>query len=769
MAQKDKRKALVIAVSEYDESSNLENLPFCKNDGNEMLSFLKDSGYEIKNVDGLIGHVDGRLMQDLVYSFFEDNDIKSDETLLFYFSGHGVPGKDDFFLSSSNIDPSKPKMRGFSFADLNGEITNCRAKRVVVILDSCYAGSLGIGAKGNESAIATAAGNKLSATFKEGQGRCLLSSCMGFQESFATAERDHSFFTNYLLNGLRGAEGKSVDENGIVTPESLMNYIDHEIDNVKGNRPAQTPFRKIESAGKIMLASHPELAQAIKTKAISEKKSKIRKMLADLLGDGMISERILTSALSVSNLEPLHISGKEKQQWNLLERLLQREIQVGEFSESWLKLEWEQPQKPTSSEIQIDEKKETKQNSSELGNFIARGDHCISNNDYEGAIKWYDKALEIDPVDVYTIRSKGGALIHLGRYEEAIKLYTEGLKLVPDIKQGHSWLLNDRQEALEKLLSSQNEVGVQKDTSDIKPEPDKHVNQIEFMQKELENLKSEKQAGHEQNSSKLGNFIAQGDGLKNLGKYDEAIKCYDLALELVPNHVDTLYKKAYSLSNLGKQNEAIKCYDLILEIKPDAINALYEKASICFYSLKKYDEAIKCYDKILKVDNNHLGALTNKGQILKNLGKYDEAIKCYDDVLEIKPTDYSALYQRNVLVSDLEQMKKLSVNHTTPKSKTPSYWYEQFPVGRWSVSETNEQFTKTYKTFTLVLYSNHVFAKEGASGYWTYDGKRLIFKSNSGKFNMEGKLIRIDPDYPRAYFKGKHDITNYLFSYIDSK
>jgi len=456
MVQSEQRKkALVIAVSEYDENSSLNKLPFCKKDGDEMLALLKGLGYEIKNQDGLIGQVDGTLMQDCIYEFFKDDDIKSDDTILFYFSGHGVPGEGDFFLASSNIDPRKPKMRGFSFADLNGEITHCRAKRTVVILDSCYAGSLDISGKSSESALASAAKNQLSTTFKEGEGNCLLSSCMGFQESFATAEGDHSFFTNYLLKGLRGAEGKSVDENGIVTPESLMSYIDREIDNMK--EKVQTPFRKIESAGKIMLAAHPELASATNAKLISEKRTKIRKMLADLLSNGTISQRILTKALDVSNLDPLQVSGIEKQQWDLIEHLLQNEIDVGEFSESWLKLEWERPQKPTQSEIQIVEKKENKLDSSTLEKFIAQGDHCISKKDYEGAIKWYDKVLEIEPVNVYVIRSKGGALVELGRYEEALKLYDEGLKLVPNDKQGHTWLLNYKQEALEKQEASKSE------------------------------------------------------------------------------------------------------------------------------------------------------------------------------------------------------------------------------------------------------------------------------------------------------------------------
>ncbi len=305
-----RKKALVIAVSDYE---NLDNLDFCKNDGHEMLHLLRELNYEIKNQDGLIGRVDGRLMQDCIYEFFKD-DIKSDDTLLFYFSGHGVPSTSDFFLASSNIDQTKPKMRGFSFNDLTDEIHECNAKRVVIILDSCFAGSLKT-SKSEESAMAIAAKNHQSTKFKEGEGKCLLSSCMGFQESFATVEGNHSFFTNYLIEGLRGAGGESVEDTGMVTPESLMRFIDTKIDGLPGDkRQNQTPFRKIESAGKILLASYPEFAKTTQP-AVSSQKSH----LISLLMEGKIKE---FNEIREDDIKDLNLNPKELKKEAIIEKTL---------------------------------------------------------------------------------------------------------------------------------------------------------------------------------------------------------------------------------------------------------------------------------------------------------------------------------------------------------------------------------------------------------------------------------------------------------------
>jgi hypothetical protein len=38
------KKALVIAVSDYDNASDLKSIEFCKNDGQEMYNILKKMG-----------------------------------------------------------------------------------------------------------------------------------------------------------------------------------------------------------------------------------------------------------------------------------------------------------------------------------------------------------------------------------------------------------------------------------------------------------------------------------------------------------------------------------------------------------------------------------------------------------------------------------------------------------------------------------------------------------------------------------------------------
>ena len=58
----------------------------------------------------------------------------------------------------------------------------------------------------------------------QGQGKYILAPSQAAQEAYALTTSDHSIFTYYLLQGLKG-NTESVDSEGNVTPQSLGSYV----------------------------------------------------------------------------------------------------------------------------------------------------------------------------------------------------------------------------------------------------------------------------------------------------------------------------------------------------------------------------------------------------------------------------------------------------------------------------------------------------------------------------------------------------------------
>ena len=62
------------------------------------------------------------------------------------------------------------------------------------------------------------------------------------------------------------------------------------------------------------------------------------------------------------------------------------------------------------------------------------------------------------------------------------------------------------------------------------------------------------------------NFI--GFALSQQGKYDEALRTFDKAIEIDPQNADAWYLKGMVLDDMGKHDEATQAYDEAIRIDP---------------------------------------------------------------------------------------------------------------------------------------------------------------------------------------------------------
>jgi tetratricopeptide (TPR) repeat protein len=96
----------------------------------------------------------------------------------------------------------------------------------------------------------------------------------------------------------------------------------------------------------------------------------------------------------------------------------------------------------------------------------------------------------------------------------------------------------------------------------------------------------------------LAGWFNKGLGLSELGRHDEAIRCYENALESDPPYVAAWSNKGNSLNKAGRFKEAIRCCDKALELEPLKARAWYAKAP-AEDILSRWREAALSYQRFL--------------------------------------------------------------------------------------------------------------------------------------------------------------------------
>jgi tetratricopeptide (TPR) repeat protein len=434
------RKALIISVSEY--ATQLQPLSFCKNDGQHIYELLKSINYNVQDKHKLIGYVTYESLREAILDFFTDIDNKAEDTLLFYYSGHGLPDVDgDIYLASSEIDPDAPFRKGFSFNELTKMIQRSVSIRIVTVLDCCYSGAAKL-SKGHEedaAKLGTAAIHSKATVLEQGEGKCLLAASQAAQEAYALKEGEHSIFTYYLLEGLRGNE-KSVDADGNITPYSLGNYVYRAILNLPAKkRPKQKPITKVEASGDIVLAHYPQLAKA---------KVDVTEDPNDLIQDAVESLKAADYNNTVEYSDKaIKINPRFAFAYNVKGQAF---FGLKQYQEAFLCYE---------KAIELRPKYIEAINNRALA-LSAIGDHAK-------AIESFNQSIDLNSRDPLIWNYKGLAFNALGKYKEAISSFDKAINLNPKYAEAanNKDIASAKLQEIEEQRKQQEERNAKKETN----------------------------------------------------------------------------------------------------------------------------------------------------------------------------------------------------------------------------------------------------------------------------------------------------------------
>jgi tetratricopeptide (TPR) repeat protein len=258
--------------------------------------------------------------------------------------------------------------------------------------------------------------------------------------------------------------------------------------------------------------------------------------------------------------------------------------------------------------------------------WINKGNLLAELGRYDEAQECYDKAFEIEPNDASVWHNKGVLLALLKRYDDARKCFEQALKIIP--YYASAW--NNKGDIL-------NHMGHYKEAK-------KCFERALKVGPASERLESELGYGDTSNvSNKSIAWNGIGYALIYLNEPQEAMKCFQRALEIDPRNALAWYNKALYLVNKRDYRSAVQAYRKSLKLEPKNPGVWYSMGS-ALERLGKYQDALVCNRRAREINPREVNAWFNEGNLYYRLGKYRLAKESFEKVLELDKADAQAWY-----------------------------------------------------------------------------------------------------------------------------
>jgi tetratricopeptide (TPR) repeat protein len=182
---------------------------------------------------------------------------------------------------------------------------------------------------------------------------------------------------------------------------------------------------------------------------------------------------------------------------------------------------------------------------------------------YEEALKFYNKAIELNPNEVLAWCYRGVALGHLGHLDEALASCDKAIELNPKealVWRGRGWVLSKLRRWNEALASY--EKAIELDPNETRAWSRRVV------------------------------------ALVMLGRLDEALASSDKAIELDPNEAAAWRHRSFALVRLKRWNEALAACEKAIKLGEQSPYVFFQRAE-ALLALNRWDEGISALDDAL--------------------------------------------------------------------------------------------------------------------------------------------------------------------------
>lgn len=263
-----------------------------------------------------------------------------------------------------------------------------------------------------------------------------------------------------------------------------------------------------------------------------------------------------------------------------------------------------EPSKPAEPKVEDMSEEERKK-------YLAKkekdtGNGYYKKKDFENALKYYHKALEIDPTDITFYNNIAAVYFEQKKYDECIKQCEKGIEVGRENRADFKLIAK----ALSRIGNSYRKL---EDYKQAKTYYEKAMS--EHRTPEIKTLLSEVEAKIKEVERRAYIDPVKAEEEKELG--------------------NVLFKK-------GDYSNAIKHYTEAISRNPDDPK-LYSNRAACYTKLAAFDLGLKDCEMCIKLDSKFIKGYIRKGKILQGMQQASKASAAYQKALEIDPSNAEAL------------------------------------------------------------------------------------------------------------------------------
>jgi len=307
-------------------------------------------------------------------------------------------------------------------------------------------------------------------------------------------------------------------------------------------------------------------------------------------------------------------------------------------------------------------------------------------NDPVSALRWLDKAIELDPKNAEAYRNRGWAHAQMREFDQAIADLKKSIELDPEEYETYSTLASiyffqdDFKSGIEAISQA-----IEKYKPKKSSDPEKYISgylsradaKLRLAKKEDTDPARRKSLFEEviaDTDVVLGEFpdrypeagvalLRRGLALRLLGRFAEASKALTDAIQLVPAGSESPYlaeaylKRGICWHYQGQDSLARGDFQEAASIDfEDPLPQLW--IGFTYAQEQDYRAAIESYGEAIAKDPSFALAYVNRGLAYMQLGEFKKAIENFNEAIRNEPTHASHFYKRGVAHLRLHEYQK---------------------------------------------------------------------------------------------------------------